>query len=490
MAKRATRSVDLDFAFFTYLWQFYQENRGRIRQHYRELSRKFLDFNDPTNTNSFLRQPQFEALEVYIFLKEYLGNQPIHQIFQDWLNREGGFQGRGNAQVKAGQLNLLEMLTREQYEPIFERMRSNARVYSNYIFALTMGTGKTILMATCIFYEFILANKFPQDEKYCHNALVFAPDKTVLQSLREIQTFDMSRVVPSEYVSFLSAHIQYHFLDEAGTALSVLDKSRFNVIVSNTQKIILKRQNKDKSATDRLFGSGKPTYETNSVYEKNADLYAFEEPEDEESLTTNQRFEKLRRLEQLGIYVDEAHHAFGATLAKDMGVQKTDTSLRRTIDELAASLERSGTHVVACYNYTGTPYVGQEVLPEVVYAFSLQDAIEQEFLKQVDIKSYTNTRSEEFIQIVVDDFVQQGFYQQRHEGMLPKLAFFASTIEELQTQLRPAVEKALSRHGIPSTAILVNVGREADHQRRHPRVQSPGHDRLHQAVHPPRQQGP
>ena len=460
MAKRATRSVDLDFAFFTYLWQFYQENRGRIRQHYRELSRKFLDFNDPTNTNSFLRQPQFEALEVYIFLKEYLGNQPIHQIFQDWLNREGGFQGRGNAQVKAGQLNLLEMLTREQYEPIFERMRSNARVYSNYIFALTMGTGKTILMATCIFYEFILANKFPLDEKYCHNALVFAPDKTVLQSLREIQTFDMSRVVPPEYVSFLSAHIQYHFLDEAGTALSVLDKSRFNVIVSNTQKIILKRQNKDKSATDRLFGSGKPTYETNSVYEKNADLYAFEEPEDEESLTTNQRFEKLRRLEQLGIYVDEAHHAFGATLAKDMGVQKTDTSLRRTIDELAASLERSGTHVVACYNYTGTPYVGQEVLPEVVYAFSLQDAIEQEFLKQVDIKSYTNTRSEEFIQIVVDDFVQQGFYQQRHEGMLPKLAFFASTIEELQTQLRPAVEKALSRHGIPSTAILVNVGDE------------------------------
>ena len=27
--------------------------------------------------------------------------------------------------------------------------------------------------------------------------------------------------------------------------------------------------------------------------------------------TTNQRFEKLMRLEQLGIFVDEAHHAFG-----------------------------------------------------------------------------------------------------------------------------------------------------------------------------------
>jgi len=460
MAKKASRSVDLEFAFFTYLWQFYQENRRTVRQRYRDLTRRFLDFNDPANANSFLRQPQFEALEMYVFLKEYLNNEPVHQIFKEWMNKEGVFQSRNDTHSQAGQINFLEVLTKEQYEPVFERMRSNVRIYSNYIYALTMGVGKTILMATCIFYEFILANKFPKDTKYCHNALVFAPDKTVLQSLREIQTFDMTQVVPPEYVNFLSTHIQYHFLDEAGTALSVLDKSNFNLIVSNTQKIILKRQNKDRSAADQLFGSGKPAYELNSVYEKNADLYGYEEPEDEETLTTNQRFEKLRRLEQLGIYVDEAHHAFGAALAKDMGVQQTDTSLRRTIDELAASLGRSGTKVVACYNYTGTPYVGQEVLPEVVYAFGLQEAIERQFLKKVDIKSYTNTKTSEFIQIVVDDFVQQGFYQQRHEGMLPKIAFFASTIEEAQKELRPAVEKALAKHNLPNTSILVNVGDE------------------------------
>ena len=27
---------------------------------------------------------------------------------------------------------------------------------------------------------------------------------------------------------------------------------------------------------------------------------------------------------------------------------------------------RAGTRVVACFNYTGTPYIGQTVLPEVV----------------------------------------------------------------------------------------------------------------------------
>jgi len=120
-------------------------------------------------------------------------------------------------------------------------MQKNSRRYSNYIYALTMGTGKTILMATCIFYEFLLANKFPFDEHYCHNALVFAPDKTVLHSLREIVEFDKSLVVPKEYVNWLDSHLKFHFLDDAGTTLNLLDRSKFNIVISNTQKIILKK---------------------------------------------------------------------------------------------------------------------------------------------------------------------------------------------------------------------------------------------------------
>jgi type III restriction enzyme len=462
MAKRATKSVNLDFAFFNHLHDFYRRNRGRIRTHYRDLTKKFLDFNDPDhNPKAFLRQPQFEALEIYVFLKEFLENAPIHQIFKEWSEQTGNFQGRTVAE-KSGQIQLeiLREASKETYEAVFNQMRSHSRAYSNYIFALTMGTGKTILMATCIFYEFILANKFPKDPKYCHNALVFAPDKTVLHSLREIQTFEMTKVVPPEYVNFLTSHIQFHFLNEAGATLTVLDKSRFNVIVSNTQKIILKRQNKEKTPTDSFFGSDKPTYKSDSVYAQNSDLlYDSDEPNDEESLTANQRFEKLRRIQQLGIYIDEAHHAFGSKLAKDMGAsaKQTDTSLRKTVDELAISLERSGTHVVACYNYTGTPYVGKEVLPEVVYAFGLQESIDKGFLKKVKINGYTNTRSSEFVQIAIADFLKRNG-SDRHEGMLPKLAFFAATIEELQTELRPAIEEALAKHGIPASSILINVG--------------------------------
>lgn len=463
--KRAAKAISasLDFAFFQFLWQFYQSNRGTIRQHYKELTRKFLDFNNPEhNPKAFLRQPQFEALEIYVFLKEFLGNAKAEEIFQQWFERQGRFADRTEGGVvtgNVGQTGLFDAVTQDQYKAVFAAMRKNSRVYPNYIFALTMGTGKTILMATCIFYEFLLGNKFEKDARYCHNALVFAPDKTVLQSLKEIESFDLTRVVPPEYVNFLTTHLRFHYLEEAGTSLDTLDRSRFNIIVSNTQKIILKRQHKEKTSVDKLFGATGETIATKGVYSDAADLYDFDQPEVEGELTTNQRFEKLRRLEQLGIYVDEAHHAFGKALAKDMGIgaKETDTSLRTTIDILAASLSASGTRVVACYNYTGTPYVGREVLPEVVYAYGLKEAIDKNFLKKVTLHGYANTRTDEFVDIAIENFLMETS-NLRPEGMLPKMAFFATTIEELTTELRPAVERVLLKHGIPTSRILVNVG--------------------------------
>ncbi|MCY1390756.1 Type III restriction enzyme, res subunit [compost metagenome] len=463
--KRAAKaeSASLDFAFFQFLWQFYQANRGAIRQNYKELTRKFLDFNNPEkNPKAFLRQPQFEALEIYVFLKEFLGNAKVEEIFKQWFEKQGRFADRAEGGVvsgSAGQVGLFDKITQDQYKAVFAAMRKNSRAYPNYIFALTMGTGKTILMATCIFYEFLLGNKFEKDARYCHNALVFAPDKTVLQSLKEIESFDLTRVVPPEYVNFLTTHLRFHYLEEAGTSLDTLDRSRFNIIVSNTQKIILKRKHKEKTSVDKLFGATGETLSATGVYADAADLYNFDQPEEEGELTTNQRFEKLRRLEQLGIYVDEAHHAFGKTLAKDMGVgaKETDTSLRTTIDILAASLSAAGTRVVACYNYTGTPYVGREVLPEVVYAYGLKEAIDKGFLKKVTLHGYANTRTDEFVDIAIENFLKESG-ELRPEGLLPKLAFFAATVEELTGELKPAVERVLLKYGIPTSRILVNVG--------------------------------
>jgi type III restriction enzyme len=485
----AAQGVTSSFTFFQLLWEFYNENRKRVRREYTAITKTFLDFNDPGKPDSnhsisataFLRMPQFEALEMYVFLKEFLGNAEVHKIFKAWREKSGAFENRTERE-------LFEE-TNPVYDAVFEQMRRHIRTYPNYIFALTMGTGKTILMATCIFYEFLVSNKYPKDERFCHNALVFAPDKTVLESLREIQTFDLSKVVPPQYVNFLNTHLKFHFLDETGMSLNIIDGSKFNIIISNTQKIILKRQHKEKTATDKLFGAGKATYKPGSVYESLEDLYDLDSPDDTDSLSTNQRFQKLARLQQLGIYIDEAHHAFGKELAKDMGTSQTDskTSLRNTVDLLAKELETAGTGVVACYNYTGTPYVGNDVLPEVVYAYSLNDAIKNRYLKNVRTESYSNTRTEEFVQFAINDFLERtGVVARledckRFEGMLPKLAFFASSIEELNRDLRPAVEAALGAHGISSNRILVNVGDEKmtsnDDIREFNRLDTPGSEK-------------
>ena len=453
----AKKDFDLEVAFFRYLRVFYQNNRGEIRKNYKHLSRHFLDFNSPENPGVFLRRPQFEALEIYVFLKEYLHNKPVHKLFEDWYYKRDRFQNRKNLSIDNQQQSFLTELDHKSYEAAFKHAKTWARNYPSYIFALTMGTGKTILMATCIFYEFLLAREHPKAPEYCHNALVFAPDTTVLQSLKEIQTFDKSLVVPAKDVNWLEANVTFHFLEGSGITLNTLDRSRFNIIISNTQKIILKRIHADKPAVTKLFEQNEARAAGN-VYSQYADLYQPNSPTDEGELAVNQRFQKLQRLTQLGVYVDEAHHAFGSKLKRDM-MGGGKTSLRLTIDELAASLKRSNTRMVACYNFTGTPYVGKDVLPEVVYAYGLKAAIDNEYLKKVNINGYTNPKSEEFLKLAIDDFWSKyGENGQRFEGMLPKLAIFASTIEELQDEVRPIVERSLAEKGIDTNRILVNVG--------------------------------
>jgi hypothetical protein len=48
--------------------------------------------------------------------------------------------------------------------------------------------------------------------------------------------------------------------------------------------------------------------------------------------------------------------------------------------------------------------------------------------------------------------------ERRVEGLLPKMAFFASSIDEAVKELRPAIENELTRLNIPTSRILVNVG--------------------------------
>ncbi len=459
MPKKSKETI-VDTPFYQYLWSFYADHKKEIWREYKPLTRGILSRADYTDASAFLRKPQYEAFEMYVFLKEFLNTPKLGELFENWCNNKGNFRyDRTPVLQSERQYKLFQYQDAESIKPSVAQLKKLQQDYANYIFALTMGTGKTILMAVCIFYEFLLANKYPQDELYCHNALVLAPDTTVRESLREIMTFDKSKVFAPSYAKILDTKLRFHFLEGDGISLNTLDGSDFNIIIANSQKIILKRKNKTDDAQTLLFKDDK--YAESVQSDPNADLY---EIEDEKELTANQRYKKLSRLTQLGIYVDEAHHAFGKALVNDMTDRKAKTSLRLTIDHLANELNAAGTKVVACYNYTGTPYADNRLMPEVVYAYGLKEAIDNHYLKEALILDYDNVKSAEFVQNVVQSFVdahrdKNGDFK-RYENMLPKLALFGSTVDELQKELRPALESALIKAGISLDTILVNVGDE------------------------------
>jgi hypothetical protein len=367
---------------------------------------------------AFLHGPQVEALETYVYLKEVAGNQTSLSVFRSMFQNELEFlRALGISDKEALEL-AFDKEKDKKIKAILEE-KFGAADYANQVYALTMGSGKTILMAVMMAYDFVLSYYHPKDGKFAKNALVFAPDTTIIESLKEIKTFDYGKVLPREYQNVL-LNIKYHYLESPETPLA--PNGNYNVIVSNSQKIILKTRNGNgKSAAKRLF----------------ADKNYLEKKEIE-----NARLQAIRQLTQLVIFVDEAHHSYGRTL------EGTLKKTRQTIDYL-----HQNTPLVVVVNLTGTPYVQNKMIADVVYHFGLKAGIERGILKQVRILEYGNVRSGEFLEQVIGTFVSE-YGTRRLEGRLPKIAFFAASIDDLRRDLKPKVERLLAEKGISPSVVL------------------------------------
>lgn len=103
-------------------------------------------------------------------------------------------------------------------QKLIEQMGSDD--YSNQVYALTMGTGKTVLMTVLMLYDIVLSYHYPQNPIFAKNFLVFAPDKTIIQSLKEIKDFDYTNVIPPEFYNAL-LQIKYHYLEDTKQKIGV-----------------------------------------------------------------------------------------------------------------------------------------------------------------------------------------------------------------------------------------------------------------------------
>lgn len=366
----------------------------------------------------FLHKPQIEALETYIYIKEILNNKPTGEIFQNTFTKKSDLL-RSLGVPEREISDIVEADDRDEQISKIIKEKFGAQDYANQVYALTMGSGKTILMATFLIYDFVLSYYHPNDLRFAKNALVFAPDTTIIESLKEIKTFDYSKVLPKEYQNIL-LNIKYHYLESTETGLSPI--GNYNVIVSNSQKIILKTKNNNTDGgVKKLFG------DKNELAKREVE---------------NARLRAIRELNNLIVFVDEAHHSYGVTL--EGALKKT----RQTIDYL-----HGNTPLVGVVNLTGTPYINNRMIDDVVYHFGLKEGIEKGILKQVKILDFGEVRSEIFIEEVIGTFWSE-YKENRLEGRLPKIAFYAPNIDNLQNELKPRIERVLTEMNIPIDKVL------------------------------------
>ena len=402
----------MDSSFLQKIKELVGEWRGNG---YRGVEQETLTILKYIKSVHFLHAPQIEALETYIYLKEVVGNKHSLAVFRSLFEDERELlRALGVSDTDA--LDIAYDKAKDGRIQALLESKFGSSDYANQVYALAMGSGKTILMATMMLYDFVLSYYHPEDERFAKNILVFAPDTTIIDSLKEIKTFDYTRVLPKGYRNIL-LNIKYHYLESPDTPLSPI--GNYNIIVSNSQKIILKRRN--------------TTNPTKSLFAEKSKL--------ERQMSENGRLATIRQLERLSIFVDEAHHSYGK--AMDNELKRT----RETIEYLHGNKP-----LVSVVNLTGTPYVQNKMIADVVYHFGLKSGIERGILKQVRILDYGNVREDKFVEDVVETFLNE-YGERRLEGRLPKMAFYAASIADLRG-LRQVVERTLASKGVGLDKVL------------------------------------
>ena len=418
--------------------------------------REVLEFAVADETSGqlrYLRRAQFRALETYWYLRLVLDSPRIpalyERLFPDPEQRCAamGLTHPDLLKLMAFGGGLAAVIERMQTDNAFVRQygleslrETFALDYPSWILALTMGAGKTILMGAVVATEFALALEDP-DGPFVQNALIFAPGKTILGALRELAEIPYERLLPPRLHKPFAASFKLTFTRDGDKTLPITWGSRFNCIVTNTEKIRIQKPTVRNGPQRRLFAGTK---------------------EEEAGELANLRLQAIASLPHLAVFSDEAHHTYGqkllgrwekdrttgAAVFRDDGIKK----VRRTIDYLAQE-----TNLLVVVNATGTPYFERQPLRDVVVWYGLGEGIRDGVLKSlagsIKVFDLEDGQAEQLVTAVVDDFFHTYGGVQLPNGTPARLALYFPSIE-VRDGLRPAVDSALALHGIGADRVL------------------------------------
>lgn len=392
---------------------------------------------NPDGSGFTLRPPQVRALETYWYLRLTQNTPHVFELYKSHfmnkpeLLRSLGISNEAFERADYDEPKLWESIKNDDSfvrDFRLQALRETLTLeYPSYILALAMGAGKTALIGAIITTEFAMALEYP-DGPFVQNALVFAPGLTIIESLRELAEIPYHRILPERLYKQFAASVKLTFTRDGDPDIPIIQRSIFNIVVTNTEKIRIQKEMIRKSDIGSLFAPA--------------------EKEDEaRAEVANRRLTKLASLPHLAVFSDEAHHTYGQALDTEL------KKVRKTVDYL----HHNSPNLICVVNTTGTPYFQRQLLRDVVVWYGLSEGIRDGILKDVseNIRAYdfSDENVDAYIAKVVEDFFQEYGSTTLPDGTPSKLALYFPQTDDVG-RLRPVVEAKLVTLGLSPTLIV------------------------------------
>lgn len=342
-------------------------------------------------SNGKLRDAQIESIKTYLYLKIVLKNASIKEIIKDgnlnyedyaeesltqkqreyfeddniascFYNYAKHLSLSNNDKDKKQGDNLWTFL-KENYEKInfdevLDKLFSNY-TYSEYIYSLPMGAGKTYLMACFIYLDLYFSMLEPNNKLFAKNFLIVAPNglkNSIIPSLKDIENFDPTFILPEPSASNIKKKIKFLALDSEN---AVAKETRANnpnvqllklyepldsvlglVMVVNAEKVILNKSTGLTALEELLL------HKENEESNKTVDDY-----ENTKKELIYQKANELRKtigqINNLSVFIDEVHH-----------VADDEIKVRKVINYWNDYYK----NILFTCGFSGTPYLDKKML--------------------------------------------------------------------------------------------------------------------------------
>lgn len=425
-------------------------------------------------TQNKMRDAQIEAIKIYLFLKIACNNRPLWKLFSDGCFNSLDFntmeltvEARSILTSNKAAAALLEYALlkdkngnqlapelekviksqsgRINYEDTFKKIFYGVN-YTDYLFSLPMGAGKTYLMAAFIYLDLYFALNEPDNPAFAHNFMVLAPSglkSSIIPSLKNIQEFDPTWIIPEPTASNLKRMIKFEILDEQKSA------KKSNLVRNpNAQKI------NNHQPLEDLMGLVAITNAEKVILDRvgeNENTSLFSQEEAARIRIANELRDIIGRIPHLAVFIDEVHHAADGEI-----------KLRQVVGEWTDKHSFCGV-----LGFSGTPYLEKAEsvtladsfvikntdLSNVVYNYPLIKGVGN-FLKVPEVK-YADNDTETIVKNGIKDFLDHYLNTVYANGTCAKLAIYCGQIETLEEQIYPLASRMVSEQGLNPTEVIL-----------------------------------